>query len=293
MYFSINSPAGVVGAAPAAATATISALGFPVTVETMHALEQQVGEATLFNRTGGAPAFAVGMTQIFSKSLGGPAVMSLWYHFAIMFEALFILSVLDAGTRVARFMLQDGLAHMHPWFKRSASSYTNIGVTSLVIVAAWGYLLWQAVRDPMGGINSMWPIFGIVNQLLAAVALSVGTSILMRQGKWRFAPVTLLPLLWLVAVTFSAAYQKVLNPAANIGFIAHARLLHKAPATLTSVRLIRADYLNAAMTTFFVTLVAVLMVESVALWVRILAGTVRAETRETAFVLTKFAEGEL
>ena len=299
VYFSINAPAGVVGAAPAAATAKITSWGFPVTPDQMHALEHAVGEQTLFNRTGGAPAFAVGMTQIFARTLGGNAVMSLWYHFAIMFEALFILSVLDAGTRVARFMLQDGLGHMHPWFARSSSSYTNIILTSAVIVTAWGYLLWQAVRDPMGGINSMWPIFGIANQLLAAVALSVATSVLMRMSRARYAWVTLTPLVWLVSVTFTAAYQKVRSPAPNIGFLAHARTLQAQLAIAAPDRvpllhkLIFADRLNAGLTLFFVSMVAILMVESVALWVRILLGHARAETHESAFVPTRLLEGEI
>ncbi|HEY0564798.1 MAG TPA: carbon starvation CstA family protein [Terriglobales bacterium] len=298
VYFSISSPAGVVGAAPAAATTKITSWGFPVTATEMHALEQAVGEQTLFNRTGGAPAFAVGMTQIFARTLGGSAVMSLWYHFAIMFEALFILSVLDAGTRVARFMLQDGLGHLHPWFKRSAAGYSNIVLTSAVVVAAWGYLLMQAVRDPLGGINSMWPIFGIVNQLLAAVALSVATSVLMRMKRARYAWVTFVPLVWLVTVTFSAAFQKVWNPAPNIGFFAHARLLQAqiaaAPEKAAQLsKLIFADRLNAGMTIFFVSLVAILMIESCALWIRILAGRAKAETHESAFVPTRLAEGEI
>jgi carbon starvation protein len=299
VYFSINSPAGIVGAAPAAATAKISSWGYPVTPDQMHALEHAVGEQTLFNRTGGAPAFAVGMTQIFARTLGGSAVMALWYHFAIMFEALFILSVLDAGTRVARFMLQDGLGHLHPWFSRSSGSYANIIFTSTAIVAAWGYLLWQGVRDPLGGINSMWPIFGIVNQLLAAVALSVATSVLMRLKRAHYAWVTFIPLVWLVAVTFSAAWEKVWNPAPNIGFFAHARTLQTQLATATPDRisqlhkLIFADRLNAGMTIFFVSLVAILMIESISLWLRILAGHAKAETHEAAFVPTRLAEGEI
>lgn len=299
VYFSINSPAGVVGAAPAAATAKISGWGYPVTPEQMHSLEAAIGEQTLFNRTGGAPAFAVGMSQIFSRSLGGNAVMGLWYHFAIMFEALFILSVLDAGTRVARFMLQDGLGHMHPWFARSSGSYSNIVLTSAVIVVAWGYLLWQGVHDPLGGINSMWPIFGIVNQLLAAVALSVATSILLRMKRTKYVWVTGIPLAALVAITFSAAYQKVWNPAPNIGFFAHARSLQAQIGQATPERVaqlqrfIFADRLNAGMTIFFVALVTILMIESVSLWVRILAGQAKAETHEAAFVATRLVEGEL
>ncbi|HKF21279.1 MAG TPA: carbon starvation CstA family protein, partial [Candidatus Angelobacter sp.] len=176
-YFAVNSGAGMVGGSTTAAVATISQWGFPVTADQMAQLAQHVGEKTLFFRTGGAPAFALGMAKIFSDSLGGTRVMALWYHFAIMFEALFILTVLDAGTRVARFMLQDALGHVWKPMGRT-SWYPSIVSTSAVVVAAWGYFLWQGIRDPLGGINTLWPLFGICNQLLATVALCVGTTII-------------------------------------------------------------------------------------------------------------------
>ena len=309
VYFAISSPAGVVGAAPAAATAKVSSWGFTVTPEDMHALERAVGEQTLFNRTGGAPAFAVGMTQVFARVTGGNVqsgntsrigneVTALWYHFAIMFEALFILSVLDAGTRVARFMLQDGFSQVSGRWHRTAGSYPNIVLTSSIVVAAWGYLLWQAVRDPMGGINSMWPIFGIVNQLLAAVALSVATTVLLRMRRTRYVWVTLLPMAWLVTVTFTAAFQKVWSPQPTLGFFAHARLLRAQMSGVDSDsaaklgKLIFADQLNAGMTIFFVALICILIIESVWLWTRILVGRTPAETKESAFVVTRYADGE-
>ena len=291
-YFAINSPAGVVGQAPEAASATISSWGFPVTAGGMHALAQAVGEQTLFNRTGGAPAFAVGMAHIFSSSLGGQAVMAIWYHFAIMFEALFILTVLDAGTRVGRFMIQDALGHIWKPIGR-ISWYPSILVTSALIVGAWGSFLWQGVKDPLGGINSLWPLFGISNQLLATVALCVATTIIIKMGKARLAPVTLLPLAWLVAVTFTASWQKMFDPNPRIGFLAHARQLSSSAAHSHEVsRLIFNDRLDAVVTGLLMFLVALILLESALLWVRVLSGRRTAEIREAPFVMTRFAAEE-
>jgi carbon starvation protein len=289
VYFAINSPAGIVGQAPATAAATISSWGFPVTAGEMQALAHAVGEQTLYNRTGGAPAFAVGMAHIFSHSLGGETLMALWYHFAIMFEALFILTILDAGTRVARFMLQDALGHISRPLGRT-SWYPSILVTSALIVAAWGYFLWQGVKDPLGGINSLWPLFGIANQLLATVALCVATSIIIKMHRARYAAVTLVPLAWLVAVTFTASWHKILDPNPRVGFLAQAQALAAAPATSATARLIFNNRLDAAVNGVLVVMVALVLVESLRQWMGILRGTREVRVLESPFVRTRFVE---
>jgi carbon starvation protein len=289
VYFAINSPAGVVGSTATAATATISNWGFPVTAADMQALAHAVGEQTLFNRTGGAPAFALGMARIFSQSLGGDTVMALWYHFAVMFEALFILTVLDAGTRVARFMIQDALSHIYKPLGRT-SWYPSILATSALVVAAWGYFLWQGVKDPLGGINSLWPLFGIANQLLATVALCVATTIIVKMHRAKYAAVTLLPLFWLVAVTFTASWHKVFDPSPRVGFLAQAHALASGPATAATGRLIFNNRLDAAVTAILVVMVALVLLESARQWIGILTGGQEARVKETPFVMTRLAE---
>jgi len=289
VYFAINSPAGVVGQAPAAAAATISSWGFPVTAADMQALAHAVGEQTLYNRTGGAPAFAVGMAHIFSHSLGGDTLMALWYHFAIMFEALFILTILDAGTRVARFMVQDALGHVCKPLGQT-SWYPSILGTSALIVGAWGYFLWQGVKDPLGGINSLWPLFGISNQLLATVALCVATTIIIKMHRAKYAAVTLVPLAWLVAVTFTASWHKMFDPEPRVGFLAAARALAAGPATGATGRLIFNNRLDAVVTGLLVVMVTLVLVESGRQWWGILRGTREAPVKEAPFVRTRLVE---
>jgi carbon starvation protein len=289
VYFAINSPAGIVGQSPAAAAATISGWGFPVTAADMQALAHAVGELTLYNRTGGAPAFAVGMAHIFSHSLGGETLMALWYHFAIMFEALFILTVLDAGTRVARFMVQDALGHVYKPLGRT-SWYPSILATSALIVAAWGYFLWQGVKDPLGGINSLWPLFGIANQLLGTVALCVATTIIIKLHRARYAAVTLVPLAWLVAVTFTASWHKILDPNPRVGFLAQAQALAAAPATSATARVIFNNRLDAAVNGILVVMVALVLAESMRQWMGILSGVREARVQESPFVRTRLVE---
>ncbi len=282
VYFAINSPAGIVGADPAAATATISQWGFPVTAPEMAHLADEIGERTLFARTGGAPSLAVGMASIFARTLGGTA-LALWYHFAIMFEALFILTTLDAGTRVGRFMLQDLLGHVWAPLGRT-SWYPSVLVTSLVVVGAWGYFLYQGVVDPLGGINILWPLFGIANQLLAAIALAVATTIIIGDGRARYAWTTLVPLAWLLAVTMTAGYQKIFAADPAIGFLAQADRLASAVAvgTVPVAKLgeTRAQIFNlrldAGLTALFMALVALIVVEAGRAWYREVGGPARA-----------------
>jgi carbon starvation protein len=300
VYFAVNSPAGIVGATPAAAVAAISSWGFPVTVAEMQELARGVGEQTLFYRTGGAPSLALGMAHIFARSGGGQAVIGFWYHFAIMFEALFILTIIDAGTRVGRFMLQDLLGHVHPSLGRT--SWTpGVIATSGAVVLAWGYFLVQGVRDPLGGINSLWPLFGIANQLLAAIALCVATTILIKMHGARYLWITGLPLVWLVTVTFTAAWQKIFSPAPRLGFLAQADQLEAAlrSGAITGARvastqtLIFNARLDAAVCGVFLILVAVIVADSIRVWTGILRGTRASQVAETPFVLSRLTAEEV
>ncbi len=294
IYFAINSPAGVAGTLPEQAVTTISGWGFPVTAQAMSDLAAKIGEITLFNRTGGAPSLAVGMAHIFSRILGGPGLMAIWYHFAIMFEALFILTVLDAGTRVGRFMLQDLLGHFWKPLGRTGW-YPSVLLSSAAIVAAWGYFLYQGVVDPLGGINSLWPLFGISNQLLATIALCVLTTILIKMGKSRYVWVTLLPLSWLVSVTMTASAQKIWHPDPRIGFLAHAHLLAEklaagtvpAANVLETQRLIFNDRLDALVTGVFATLVLLILVESGRHWWLYAFGRKKAVLTEAPMELSR------
>ncbi len=291
VFFAVNSPAGVVGATPEAAIATINGWGFPVSVATMQDLSKQVGEQTLFYRTGGAPSLALGMAHIFARSGGGQAVIGFWYHFAIMFEALFILTIIDAGTRVGRFMLQDLLGHVYKPLGRTGWM-PGVIATSAAVVVAWGYFLYQGVKDPLGGINSLWPLFGIANQLLAAIALCVATTILIKMHRARYMWVTCVPLAWLVIVTFSAAYLKILSPLPSLGFLAQASALEAkiqagaiAAANVAETQtLIFNARLDAAICGIFLVLVTTILIDSIRLWIGILSGGREGRVVESPFV---------
>jgi carbon starvation protein len=278
VFFAINSPAGVVGKEAADAVAKISSWGFPVTVEQMELLAKDMGEKTLFARTGGAPSLAVGMASIFGSAFG-QGWLSMWYHFAIMFEAVFILTTLDAGTRVGRFMLQDFLGNFSPRLGQT-SWYPSVLFTSGVIVAAWGYFLYIGVIDPNGGVNILWPLFGISNQMLAAIALSVATGILVKSGRLRYAWVTGVPLAWLAIVTSTAAWEKIMSADVRIGFFAAANdMAAKLAAGMlppekaaVAPQLIFNQQLDAWLTLFFVTVLWVVILDMLRVCARHLRG---------------------
>jgi len=299
VYFAVNSPAGVVGATADAAVTTISNWGFPVTTGQMSDLAKQVGEETLFYRTGGAPSLALGMAHIFAKGVG-EKLLAFWYHFAIMFEALFILTVIDAGTRVGRFMLQDLLGHFYAPLGRT-SWMPGVVFSSAAIVLGWGYFLYQGVRDPLGGINSLWPLFGIANQLLAIIALCLGTTILVKMHGKKFLWITLLPMSWLTTVTFSSALAKIFSEHPRIGFLAGAAALEKqlGGGTLSAQQvemtktLIFNNYLDAAVCGLFLVLVTTILIDSARQWFAILGGTQSSRSTETPFVLSTLKPEEV
>jgi carbon starvation protein len=298
VFFAVNSPAGIVGATPAAAVATITSWGFPVTAFDMSELAQQVGEQTLFYRTGGAPSLALGMAHIFARGGGGAAILGFWYHFAIMFEALFILTIIDAGTRVGRFMLQDLLGHVYKPLGRTGWMPGVIG-SSAAVVMAWGYFLYQGVKDPLGGINTLWPLFGIANQLLATIALCVATTILVKMHRAKYMWVTCLPLSWLLIVTFSASYEKIFSPLPRVGFLAQASQLEAVLSTIPAAKIAETQTLifnarlDAAICGLFVLMVATILIDSVRTWAGILNGTRPAKVVEAPFVLSQLRPEEI
>src|SRR5688572_22706597 len=293
IYFAINSAAGVVGADPATATATITSWGFPVDAAAMHELARSMGEQSLFARTGGAPSLAVGMASIFGTAFG-QGLFALWYHFAIMFEAIFILTTLDAGTRVGRFIMQDVLGAVWEPIGRT-SSWPSVLFSSLLVVAGWGYFLYIGVIDPNGGINILWPLFGIANQMLAAIALAVVTAIFVRTDRLRHAWVPGLPLAWLVIVTTTAAVQKVFSDDVKIGFFAAARDLSEKLAAgvlppdraAVAPQLIFNQQLDGWLTVFFLLIVWIVVFDMVLRCRQHLSGRDLLPPTESPYVATQ------
>ncbi|HXM81563.1 MAG TPA: carbon starvation CstA family protein [Burkholderiales bacterium] len=292
IYFAMNSSAALIGADATHAAQVISSWGFVVTPDTLTQIAHDVGESSILSRTGGAPTLAVGMATILSGFLGGKALMGIWYHFAILFEALFILTTVDAGTRVCRFMLQDLVGNAIPAFKET-KSWTNNLVGSALACALWGYFLYQGVIDPLGGIWTLWPLFGTSNQMLAAIALTLCTVILFKMKRGRYAWVTVVPTTWLVICTVTAGFEKVFSANPQVGFLAHARkfadamaanqLLAPAKTTGEMGRIIFNDYVDATLAAVFVAVVLTMLIYGV-IAIRRALGTPSVTTREVGAV---------
>jgi carbon starvation protein len=292
-YFAINTKG-----TPTEVVAKVSAAGFPVTEPQMADLARNLGEQTMFNRAGGAPTFAVGMAHMFARVSAGPTALALWYHFAIMFEALFILTTIDAGTRVGRFLLQDLLGNLWRPLGNTRSWMAN-SFASMLLVAAWGWFLYQGVIDPLGGINTLWPLFGLANQLLSVIALCLGTTLLIKMGKARYLFITIVPLLFMAVVTFSAGYMKIFSPDPNLGLLASARAAIQrsfqatdagaAAVLIRQATMYRIDVFVAAS---FLLLVLLIVIGSAVEWYRLLVGHKRVELHESEFVpLAEVAAG--
>ncbi len=292
LYFALNSPSAIIGTTPETAAAAISSWGFTVTPDMLRQAAADVGESTILSRTGGAPTLAVGMAEILSSAIGGKAMMAFWYHFAILFEALFILTTIDAGTRVARFMIQDLIGTFTPVFRDTRSWTANI-VATTIAVAGWGYFLYQGVVDPLGGINTLWPLFGIANQMLACIALILCTVVLFKMKRERYAWVTILPAVWVAICTLTAGWQKIFSENPAIGFLAHAekfgsasdagQILAPAKSMADMSRIVFNDYVNATLTALLIALVIAMFGFAVAAISKALANP-NISARESAIV---------
>ncbi|HQV25355.1 MAG TPA: carbon starvation CstA family protein [Acinetobacter sp.] len=272
IYFAINAPAAILGTNVDTAAEAIRNLGFVVSPEMLTVLAHQVGESSILSRTGGAPTFAIGMAHIISEIFNSTAMMAFWYHFAILFEALFILTAVDAGTRACRFMVQDTVGIVVPAVKKSSSFFGNL-VGTFVAVAGWGFFVYQGVVDPLGGINSLWPLFGIGNQILASMALILGTVILFKMKKEKYVWVTIIPTIFLFITSMTAGWQKIFHENPKIGFlsqanrfsdaIARGELLAPAKTVAEMQTIIMSNQINAALCGFFMIVAIVMIIASI------------------------------
>jgi len=292
IYFAINSPPAVIGTDVTQAATAVSAMGFTVTPDDLSNLANDVGEQTVLSRTGGAPTLAIGMAYIFSEVIGGKALMAFWYHFAILFEALFILTTIDAGTRVGRFIIQDLIGNAYKPFAKTDALIPNIIATTLC-VTFWGYFLYQGVIDPLGGINTLWPLFGIANQMLAAIALLLGTTVLLKMGKKAYVWVTLVPTTWILIVTMTAGWQKLFHENPKIGFLAHAKVFSQAidegkvlapAANMAQMKqVLFNDYIDAALCGFFMVVVIAVLISALRIWIKVLKNH-KLELHESPYI---------
>jgi carbon starvation protein len=294
LYFAMNSSAAAIGTDAATAAAKISSWGFQVSPDLITRTAQEIGEKTILSRTGGAPTLAVGMAEIFAQFLAG--AKAFWYHFAILFEAVFILTTIDAGTRVGRFMLQDLIGNFYKPFARTDKFSYNV-IASAVITLGWGYFVYQGAVDPFGGINSLWALFGISNQMLAAIALTVATTIIIKMGKVRYVWVTLAPFVFLSVTTITAAFMKLLSANPAIGFLSHAakyqdainagKVLAPAKNMAVMQRIVFNDRLNAVVAAIFLGIVILVIIISLRLWYRALVLKEKQELHESPYVQSK------
>lgn len=283
VYFAINAPAAVLGTTVETAAEAVRNLGFVVTPEALTLLAQEVGESTILSRTGGAPTFAIGMAHIISEIFDNRSMMAFWYHFAILFEALFILTAVDAGTRACRFMVQDTVGIVIPAIKKSGSFVGNI-IGTAVAVGGWGFFVYQGVVDPLGGINSLWPLFGVGNQMLAAMALILGTVILFKMKKEKYVWVTIVPTIFLLITCMTAGWQKIFHENPKIGFLAQANrfsdaiargeLLKPAKTMAEMQAVVISNQINAVLCGFFMVVAIVMVIASIGVIRRALASKV-------------------
>ncbi|WP_088072003.1 carbon starvation CstA family protein [Gottfriedia luciferensis] len=297
-YFAINSPPAIIGTDVNQVAQVVSSWGFTITPNELSTLAKDVGEQTILSRTGGAPTLAIGMAALFSKVIGGKALMAFWYHFAILFEALFILTTIDAGTRIGRYMTQDILGNVYKPFGKTDSLPANL-IATAICVFGWGYFLYQGVIDPLGGINTLWPLFGIANQMLAAIALLLGTTILLKMGKKAYAWITLLPTIWILVVTMTAGWQKLFHSLPKIGFLAHAKVFKEgldaskilAPAASKAQmnQIILNDYIDATICGLFMIIVLLVLIASIRNWINILSNK-PVKLHETPYIKREESE---
>ncbi|MBB2482391.1 carbon starvation protein A [Bacillus sp. APMAM] len=295
LYFAMNAPAAAIGTDAANAASVISTWGFQVSASDITNAAKDIGEASILSRTGGAPTLAVGMAEIFTSFLAG--AKAFWYHFAILFEALFILTTIDAGTRIGRFMLQDLVGNFYKPFAKTNNLVANI-IASALITLGWAYITYQGAIDPFGGINSLWALFGISNQMLAAIALAVATTIIIKMGKARYSWVTIIPYVFLTVTTLTAAFMKLFSKVPAIGFFAHAKIYQDGidsgkvvgPATSMDVmkQIVFNDRLDATLTIVFIAIVLLMVIDSLRVWYNILVKKKKAQLHETPFIQTKF-----
>jgi carbon starvation protein len=293
MYFAVNSPSSVIGIELNDVSQAITQMGFSITPGEISQMADDLGEKTIVSRTGGAPTLAMGMANIFYQLIGGKEAMAFWYHFAILFEALFILTTVDAGTRILRFMLQELLSYVHKPLGNTKSWTGNILATALA-VAGWGFFIYQGVVDPLGGINTLWPLFGLSNQMLAVIALLLATTVLLKMGKRKYVFVTVVPLVVMTIVTFTTALEKIAYPDPSISFFAHAQkfssaissgqVLAPAKNLAEMKKIVSNDVIDGVLFVVFLLITLTIWFTALRTWIRIAKGTNTLPLKESTYV---------